>query len=76
MIGTGLLGHALVVQDVAGLLIELPAQAEIEGQIVLDPPVILEVESCVVLLETQDRLPVRKLSENREILNEVLKTRR
>src|SRR5256885_1884132 len=73
MIGTGLLCHALIMQDVAGLLIELPAQAEIQGEVVFDPPVVLEVESRVVFFEAQDRLPVGKLGDKSGlILDEVV----
>ena len=75
MIGASLLRHAFVMQYVASLLIVLPAQTEIEGEVVFDPPVILEVESGVIFLEAQDRLPVGNLGdEGRLIRHQIAET--
>ena len=57
--GSGLLGHTLVVQQVTGLLVKIPSQSEIQGEVIFAPPVILKVQPQIVFLEAQARLPIR-----------------
>src|SRR5713101_304077 len=46
-----LFGHRKVVQQVDGLAVKFPANTEVQGQVVLDSPVILEVQGSILLLE-------------------------
>src|SRR5207248_1450199 len=57
-----------------GLLIPIPSQPEIQGQIVLDPPVVLEIQAQIVLFESQYRRTksdLGKIGRIREIRIEV-----
>src|SRR5262249_24998722 len=63
-VGTGLLGHGKIVQEIHSLAIPFPAQAEVQSQIVFYAPVVLEIEGKVVFLERQN---VRSLGDAGEL---------
>src|SRR5207302_11424804 len=61
--GAALVRHCYIVQQVDRLAGKLPAQPQIDSQVVLDPPVVSRVSSDVVLLEVEFRRTIRQAEQ-------------
>ena len=74
--GTGLVRHRYGVEQVDRLTGKLPTQAQIDGQVVLQPPVVSRVSSNVVLLEVKFRRTIRQAQRGDGVLEKVVEIRK
>src|ERR1700680_2091320 len=61
-IRSGLISHATVMQKIDSLLVPLPAQPQVESEVVFNPPVVLKVSRYIFFLEGQFRISDRNAS--------------